>query len=104
MKRPALVACLSLFAAGPVSGQPAPITIRAGTIIDGKGQVHRNAAIVVENSRIVRMDASAKSVTYDFPALTLLPGLIDTHVHIGSHFGKEGRASNAGETPAQAIL
>jgi imidazolonepropionase-like amidohydrolase len=30
--------------------------------------------------------------------------LIDTHVHIGAHFGKDGRASNAGETPADAAL
>jgi imidazolonepropionase-like amidohydrolase len=104
MKRTALGTCLSLLVAGPALAQPAPVTIRAGTVIDGKGKVHRHAAVVVENSRIVRIDASATSVTYDFPALTLLPGLIDTHVHIGSHFGKDGRASNAGETPAQAIL
>jgi imidazolonepropionase-like amidohydrolase len=104
MRRTALVACLSLLAAAPVLGQTTPVTIRAGTIIDGKGAVHRNAAVVVEGSRIVRIDAGAKAVTYDFPALTLLPGLIDTHVHIGSHFGKNGRASNEGETPAQAIL
>jgi len=31
-------------------------------------------------------------------------GLIDTHVHIGAHFGKDGRASNVGETPAEAAL
>src|SRR5262249_7350614 len=32
---------------------------------------------------------------------TVLPGLIDTHVHISYHFGQDGRASNRGETPAQ---
>jgi imidazolonepropionase-like amidohydrolase len=56
MKRTALGACLSLLVAGPVAAQPAPITIRAGAVIDGKGQVHRNAAVVVENARIVRID------------------------------------------------
>jgi imidazolonepropionase-like amidohydrolase len=102
MRRVTLTACLCWLVAGPVSAQS--IVIRVGAIVDGKGAVHRNTAVVVENSRIVRIDAAAKPVTYDFPTLTLLPGLIDTHVHIASHFGKGGRASNDGETPAQAIL
>ena len=33
-----------------------------------------------------------------------MPGWIDTHVHIGAHFGANGRASNEGETPAQEAL
>jgi imidazolonepropionase-like amidohydrolase len=104
MKRPSFLTCISLLVALPVFGQSAPITIRAGAVIDGRGAVHRNTVVVVEGSRIVRIDPNAKPITYDFPTLTLLPGLIDTHVHIGSHFGKNGRASNDGETPAQAIL
>jgi imidazolonepropionase-like amidohydrolase len=82
-----------------------PITIRAGTVIDGKGGVQRNAVITVEGSRIVRLgDGGAQPATYDFSRFTVLPGLIDTHVHIGNHFGKDGRASNAGETPAERAL
>jgi imidazolonepropionase-like amidohydrolase len=78
-----------------------PITIRAGTILDGKGGVQRNAVIAIEGSRILKLgDGAAESATYDFPRFTVLPGLIDTHVHVGAHFGKDGRASNAGETPA----
>jgi imidazolonepropionase-like amidohydrolase len=104
MKRAALALSLTLCASATIGGQGSPIVIRAGAVIDGKGNVHRNTAVVVEGSKIARIDANAKPVTYDFPALTLLPGLIDTHVHIGSHFGKDGRASNPGETPAQAML
>jgi imidazolonepropionase-like amidohydrolase len=104
MKRPLLLTCVSLLVALPVFGQSTPITIRVGAVIDGRGAVHRNTVVVVEGSRIVRLDPNAKPITYDYPTLTLLPGLIDTHVHIGSHFGKNGRASNDGETPAQAIL
>jgi imidazolonepropionase-like amidohydrolase len=33
-----------------------------------------------------------------------MPGLIDVHVHIGWHFGKDGRADNTGETPAEMAL
>jgi len=79
--------------------------IRAGTVIDGKGGVQRNAVIAIEGSRIAKLGAAdASPATYDFSHLTVLPGLIDTHVHIGSHFGKDGRASNAGETPAEQAL
>ena len=38
-------------------------------------------------------------MTYDLSKYTLLPGFIDTHVHIGWHFGKDGRFDNTGETP-----
>ncbi len=82
-----------------------PIVIRAGTLIDGKGGVQRNVTIVVEGSHIMRIGSTNQPrVDYDFPKLTLLPGLIDTHVHIDGHFGKDGRASNRGETPAEQIL
>ena len=33
-----------------------------------------------------------------------MPGLIDTHVHIDTHFGKDGRATSQGETPQQSML
>jgi imidazolonepropionase-like amidohydrolase len=82
-----------------------PIVIRAGTLIDGKGGVQRNVTIVIEGSRITRIsNQNQPRVDYDFSKLTLLPGLIDTHVHIDGHFGKDGRASNRGETPAEQIL
>jgi imidazolonepropionase-like amidohydrolase len=34
--------------------------------------------------------------------VTILPGLIDIHVHISYHFGADGRASNRGELPQEA--
>ncbi|HMA74034.1 MAG TPA: amidohydrolase family protein [Xanthobacteraceae bacterium] len=81
------------------------ITIRAGTVLDGKGGVQRNAVITIDGTRIVKLgDSQPEILTYDLSRLTVLPGLVDTHVHIGAHFGKDGRASNAGETPADAAL
>jgi imidazolonepropionase-like amidohydrolase len=88
----------------PASAQQ-PVTIRAGTVLDGKGGMLRNAVVAVEGSRIVKMgDGAAETTTYDFPRFTVLPGMIDAHVHIGAHFGKDGRASTPGETPAEAAL
>jgi imidazolonepropionase-like amidohydrolase len=81
------------------------ITIRAGTLIDGRGGVDRNAVVTVEGTRITKLDARApQGATYDFSRLTVMPGMIDTHVHIGAHFGKDGRASTPGETPAEQAL
>jgi imidazolonepropionase-like amidohydrolase len=97
-----LAAFLSL--ATPSSAQH-PVTIRAATLLDGKGGVLRNAVVAVEGSRIVTLgNSAANTVTYDFPGFTILPGMIDGHVHIGNHFGKDGRAVTPGETPAEAAL
>ncbi len=90
--------------AAPASAQQL-VTIRAGSLLDGKGGVLRNALIAVEGSRIAKVgDSAAEAATYDFPRFTVLPGMIDAHVHIGAHFGKDGRASTPGETPAEAAL
>jgi imidazolonepropionase-like amidohydrolase len=100
-----VVVAIALISMTALSAAQQPITIRAGTLIDGKGGAQRNAVITIEGSRIVRLgDAGAQPATYDFSRLTILPGLIDTHVHIGNHFGKDGRASNAGETPTERAL
>ena len=100
---PARVLLGLLFAAHTVAAQP-PIVIRAGTLIDGSGSVRRNMLVVVRDSRIERIvpdTSTSLAVTHDLGGYTLLPGFIDTHVHIDSHFGPDGRATTQGETPAQ---
>ncbi len=82
-----------------------PLTIRAGTMLDGKGAIQRNAVIAIDGAKIARISTGgAGPVAYDFSRLTVLPGLIDTHVHLVSHFGKDGRAETPGETPAEQAL
>jgi imidazolonepropionase-like amidohydrolase len=99
-----LVASL-FFVASSSTAQDAPLVVKAAAVIDGKGGVHKGAAVVVQNGRIVRIEPSATKATYDLARFTVLPGMIDTHVHLASHFGKDGRiASGKGETPVQAIL
>jgi imidazolonepropionase-like amidohydrolase len=73
-------------------------------LIDGRGGVQRDVAVVVRGARIERVVPGSTAglvVTHDLRRYTLLPGFIDTHVHIDSHFGPDGRASNQGESPAQ---
>ena len=86
-----------------VHGQDA-ITVRAARVIDGKGAVLRNSTVEVRDGKIVRVDQRQGAVTYDLGDVTLMPGMIDVHVHIGYHFGKDGRAQNQGETPAEIAL
>src|SRR4030095_9556063 len=79
--------------------------IRGASAFDGRGRVIPNATIVVRDGNIASVESGgAAAATYDLKGFTILPGLIDTHVHLDTHFGKDGKASSRGETPAQSIL
>jgi imidazolonepropionase-like amidohydrolase len=78
------------------------IIIAANTVFDGKGHVLRDTRIVVEGSKIVAIDPKATPVDYDLRGLTVLPGWIDSHVHITWSFGPDGRNAGAGGTTQQA--
>ena len=94
-----------LAAALPVRAQETPVTITIGGIVDGRGGSQGPSTVTVRAGKIEKIAAGADAAaTYDLRAYTLLPGLIDTHVHLDTHFNKDGRATNAGETPAQAML
>jgi imidazolonepropionase-like amidohydrolase len=80
------------------------ITIKTSTILDGKGGVLHNKMIVVEGGRIVRVGDARGAATYDLSGMTVMPGWIDTHVHLGWHFNKEGRLEQGKEAPEQAAL
>jgi imidazolonepropionase-like amidohydrolase len=95
----------ALAGAARLDAQNGTIVLRAGTVLDGKGGVIRNTAIVVENSKIVRLDPNARGTTFDLSGLTVMPGWIDTHVHTGSGFDiKTGRAFPRDATPEQQML
>ena len=103
---PALVAVLFALAAAAAAQQEAPITIRAGLLIDGAGDTRANARIFVNGSTITRVDGLRGAVDYDLSELTVMPGWIDTHVHLTSHFAADGRLhrAEAGENPARTML
>src|SRR5438445_7348937 len=103
-----MASAASLMLSGIGRSQERPIVIRAATLIDGKGGVTRNVSIVVQGSRIARIDASAQGTSYDLKGLTVMPGWIDTHVHMDAHFDPNGKshspASAKNETPQQTML
>jgi len=79
--------------------------IRGASAFDGKGRVIPSATIVVRDGKIASVESGgAATATYDLRGFTILPGLIDTHVHLDTHFGADGRATTRGETPQQSIL
>lgn len=99
-----LAASAALFAAPAMASDDAA-TIYAGEMIDGRGGMVRDVTIRVVDGKIASITPGrAGSVDYDFARLTVLPGLIDTHVHIGAHFNDAGRATSEGETDAQKGL
>ena len=96
---------LLLIVTALAHAQTQETVLRAGTLIDGQGRVSRSASVIVEGSKIKSVGPpSGTRVSYDLSRLTVLPGLIDTHVHIATHFGKNGRATIEGEAPEESIL
>jgi imidazolonepropionase-like amidohydrolase len=95
---------LCLIAAAPFAAQDRPVTIRVGTLLDGKGSVQRNVNVVVQGSKIQAVTPNSSNATYDLRALTVMPGMIDTHVHINWHFGKDGRYEPRAQSPAEETL
>jgi imidazolonepropionase-like amidohydrolase len=82
------------------------IVIAASTVLDGAGRVLHDARIVLEGSKIVAVDpisdTKAKPVDYDLRGLTVLPGWIDSHVHITWSFGPDGKNAGQGGTTQEA--
>jgi imidazolonepropionase-like amidohydrolase len=92
--RAALITCLAI---GAGWAQDTPLVIRAGRLLDGKGGLIRNATIVVRGTRIKKIETKSKQPpAYDLSRLTIMPGWIDTHVHIGWHFDRNERLSPDG--------
>ena len=99
MKSPALF----LLSAALLGAQDQPIVLRARMLLDGRGGVQRNTAVVVQNGKIARVDPAAAGPSRAPLNVTLLPGLIDTHVHIAWHFGPDGRYQPRDDSQTTAL-
>jgi imidazolonepropionase-like amidohydrolase len=104
MKLTAALFAVSL-AAPALMAQNQTVRIHAATVLDGTGKTLKNATIVVQGSKITSIEAgSAAGADYELGQLTLVPGLIDVHAHVGWHFDKDGRYAARPGSPAQEIL
>ena len=93
--------------AGSLAAQGTPILLRAGKMLDGKGGASANVDILVQDGRIVRVGprgaVPAGARVVDLGTRTVLPGLIDAHVHPVWYFNSKGRlhTRDDGDTPTQ---
>ena len=88
-----LTLVVSLFLSFPAIAQETALKTRLA--VDGRGNAIRDAVIVVRDGRIVsvqpngRIPQGAREI--DLTKFTLMPGLIDMHVHITAHFDESSR-------------
>ena len=101
-RRFAAVWCL--FAACGAGSPPQPdpadsgtLVLTAARVLDGRGGVLEDHGVVVREDRIAAVLPEAElppdAQRLDFPGGAILPGFIDTHVHLHWHFGEDGRYS-----------
>lgn len=107
---------LGLFLTGPLpvappaAGQEEPIILQTSILLDGRGGMLRDRSLVIRDGRIAAIVPNSEQpagTVYDLRGRTLLPGLIDTHVHIGWHFDRETgkfHSREVEETPQQTML
>ena len=86
MKR-SLLLLLTTLCATLLTAQTTPTYLHCGRLIDGNGNQATEQTIVVRGERIERvaagyLPAPAGAATIDLKDKTVLPGLIDLHVHI----------------------
>ncbi len=75
------------------------LAIRAGRLFDAKsGKMLNNQIVLIRGERITDVGADlqtpGEAVLIDLSAATVLPGMIDTHVHVNT----------GGDTPAQRAI
>jgi imidazolonepropionase-like amidohydrolase len=106
--------CLLLTLAGALAAQTAapiavPIVLHAARLIDIEtGRVIAPAEVLVRDGRIVEAGTSVThpsgAQTIDLGSRTLLPGLIDAHVHLFLHPGAEDLQTVQESVPQRTIL
>ena len=81
------------------------VTLRAGEVIDGKGNVLHDQQVTIEAGKITAIAPAAKNalVDYDLSNFTLMPGFIDTHVHLQWHMDADHKAVSGGRNMDQEM-
>ena len=91
------------------SAPPHPVVLRAARLLDVKnGRIIKPAEVLIEGERITEVGASVKhpaaAEVIDLGDRTLLPGLIDAHVHLFLHPGAEDLQTVQESVPQRTII
>ncbi|HEX5870964.1 MAG TPA: hypothetical protein VFY65_11130, partial [Longimicrobium sp.] len=97
MRRTLSAALLATAAALPLTAQEQPHAFRGATILPIAGAPIQNGVLVVQGGKITAVGGPetaipAGAVVHDAAGKTIMPGLVDTHSHIGH--GDGGDRSN----------
>ena len=107
--RPLIWLVSALVLSAPPRADAQPTALRAARMIDVvSGRVIPNPTVVVDGDRIVSLDgpAPAGATVIDLGDVTLLPGFIDAHVHLGldDGFSPQFRTAVFTDSTADATL
>ena len=80
------------------------VVIQTGTVLDGRGGVLKDQQIVIEGSKIRAVAAGNAKATYDLRGLTVMPGWIDTHIHLNWHLDANRKSVSGGAKPEDMAL
>jgi len=92
---------------GGATTQEGTVVLRTGRLLDGGGQILLDRDVVIRGGRIVAVLPGGQGVgdeLVDLRDLTVMPGMIDTHVHVGWHFGPDGRLAQGPEEMEARVL
>jgi imidazolonepropionase-like amidohydrolase len=78
------------------------VVVQAGRLLDGRGAVLRDQQIAIEGGRIVSVGPATGKADYNLSNLTVMPGWIDTHVHLHWHMDANHKAV-AGGAPVEEM-
>ena len=101
-------AVLTPSAVGQSAPAPRPVVLHAARMLDVKaGKIVAPGEILVQGDRIVEVGASVKHPTnadvIDLGDRTLMPGLIDVHIHLFLHPGAEDLQTVQESVPERTI-
>ena len=80
------------------------LVLQTAVLLDGRGAVLKNQRIVIEGGRIVSVGPGTGKADYDLSKLTVMPGWIDTHIHLNWHLDSHRKSVAGGAKPEEMAL